>query len=145
MTKIEFFLFVLIAACNAHWSIASELRRMFSIEWAEIERVEQDSENNIELLQSKAEQGDAEAQFILGSMYEYGWDVEVEKNFQEAAKWYKLAAAQGYALARLDIPPQHYVENPQEKYTWTADQCNFTISEVKVISKNHFGKPYPTG
>ncbi len=45
-----------------------------------------------------AEQGDANAQFNLGSMYEYGDGVPQDDT--EAVRWYRLAAAQGYAYAQ---------------------------------------------
>ncbi len=44
-----------------------------------------------------AEQGDANAQFNLGSMYEYGEGVPQDD--KEAARWFRLAAEQGYAKA----------------------------------------------
>ena len=56
------------------------------------------------LLRPLAEQGDAEAQYNLGRMYEGG--MGVEPNFAEAVKWYRLAADQDndgakYNLARM--------------------------------------------
>jgi TPR repeat protein len=47
----------------------------------------------------KAEVGDAEAQFDLGSVYANG-DV-VPKDYIEAAKWFRKAAEQGFANAQL--------------------------------------------
>ena len=41
------------------------------------------------------EQGDAGAQFNLGILYEHG--PCVTQDFQEAAKWYRMAAEQGHA------------------------------------------------
>ena len=43
-------------------------------------------------------EGDAEAQYLLGTMYENGLGVRF--NDEEAKKWYRKAAAQGYAEAR---------------------------------------------
>ena len=48
-------------------------------------------------LNSMAEQGDAEVQFILGSMYEKGTGVRQDKG--KAVEWYQKAAAQGHADA----------------------------------------------
>ncbi len=45
----------------------------------------------------KAETGDANAQFNLGVMYDNG--MGVPKDDAEAAKWYRLAAEQGNAMA----------------------------------------------
>ena len=44
-----------------------------------------------------AERGDAKAQFELGLMYEQGDGVD--RNFAEAARWYRKAMAQGHELA----------------------------------------------
>ena len=46
----------------------------------------------------KAEQGDAEAQFNLGLMYEEGQGVL--RNYKEAVKWIRKAAEQGFAKAQ---------------------------------------------
>ncbi len=48
-----------------------------------------------------AEQGDANAQFNLGSMYEYGDGVPQDDT--EAVRWYRLAADQGYAKAQSNL------------------------------------------
>jgi TPR repeat protein len=48
-----------------------------------------------------AEQGNAEAQTLLGAMY---WSGDgLPRNHAEAAKWYLRAAQQGYARAQNDI------------------------------------------
>jgi len=52
----------------------------------------------LDLLKQHAEQGDAEAQFNLGVMYDNGDGVA--QNYAEAVRWYRLAAAQGYAVAQ---------------------------------------------
>jgi uncharacterized protein len=48
-----------------------------------------------------AEQGDAEAQFHLGVMYESGQGVL--RNHAEASKWYRKAAEQGDAVAQFNL------------------------------------------
>ena len=53
------------------------------------------SEEQIREMARRAEQGDVEAQFALGAMYNYGKGVP--KDYQLAVKWYKLAAEQGDA------------------------------------------------
>lgn len=55
-----------------------------------------------------AEQGDAEAEYNLGFMYENGDGVDV--NLDEACRWYKMAANQGdedaaEALKRIQTNP----------------------------------------
>ena len=79
-----------------------------------------------------AEQGDADAQYNLGSMYFRGDGVE--QDYVEAVKWYTLAAEQGYARAQAELGsmyenswpykraiPQDYVE-AVKWYTLAAEQ-----------------------
>lgn len=49
----------------------------------------------------KAENGDAEAQFKLGELFETG--VEVKHDMKQAANWYTLAAEQGYTQSQYYI------------------------------------------
>lgn len=49
-------------------------------------------------LRPLAERGNAEAQFLLGKMYSFGWGVKDDK--EEAARWYGESARQGYPKAR---------------------------------------------
>lgn len=53
------------------------------------------------LLLKAAEQGNAEAQFRLGILYETG--IGVDKNYSAAAKWYRKAAEQGHAQAQNNL------------------------------------------
>ena len=48
-----------------------------------------------------AEQGDAEAQYNLGFMYDHGQGVPQDD--AEAVKWFRKAAEQGYARAQNDL------------------------------------------
>lgn len=50
---------------------------------------------------SLAEQGDAEAQLILGSMYDTG--LGVSQDYIEAVKWYRMAAERGNAKAQSKL------------------------------------------
>ena len=52
---------------------------------------------DIDALRERAEQGDAEAQWSLGLAYAKGEGVPQDD--AEAARWYRLAAEQGYARA----------------------------------------------
>ena len=45
-----------------------------------------------------AEQGDADAQYFVGAMYENGRGVR--QNYAEASKWYRRAARQSHAEAK---------------------------------------------
>ena len=53
-----------------------------------------------------ADQGNARAQVILGSMLEFGQGVP--QNHAEAVKWYRLAADQGNAHAQVNLGGMYY-------------------------------------
>ena len=53
-----------------------------------------------------AEQGDAVAQFNLGSMYRKGQGVR--QDYQEAIRWFRLAAEQGDAVAQFNLGVMYY-------------------------------------
>ena len=54
----------------------------------------------------KAEQGDAEAQSVLGLMYTLGLGVPQDKH--ESVKWYRRAAEQGYAHGQFSLGVMYY-------------------------------------
>ena len=53
-----------------------------------------------------AEQGDAEAQFNVGNMYDRGEGVI--QDYKTAAKWYALAAEQGHIKAQFNVGNMYY-------------------------------------
>ena len=72
-------------------------------------------------LRARAEAGDAEAQNLLGIMYDYG--LSVPQDDAEAARWFRLAADQGHAESQYELGgrywtgegvPQDYVQ----AHTW---------------------------
>lgn len=52
-------------------------------------------------LLQRAKKGDAEAQYNLGNCYYYG--LGIEKNYDEAVKWFRQSAEQDYAPAQNDL------------------------------------------
>ena len=71
----------------------------------------------LRLFRPLADQGDADAQSMLGLMYDLGRGVP--QDYAQAVKWYRLAADQGYAWAQNNLGnmyelgqgvPQDYVE-----------------------------------
>jgi len=62
---------------------------------------------------AKAEQGDARAQFQLGLHYYLGRGVE--KDFEEAVKWYRKAAEQGNAYAQFNLGGRYFDGEGQKK------------------------------
>ena len=68
-----------------------------------------------------AAQGEARAQFTLGTMYKNGEGVP--QNYVEAVKWYRLAAAQGVAGAQNNLGVMHnngegVLQNYAEAVKW---------------------------
>jgi TPR repeat protein len=53
----------------------------------------------VDKLQSRADAGDSESQFMLGKFYYYGFCVE--RNYREAIQWFRAAAIQGHASAQF--------------------------------------------
>jgi len=53
-------------------------------------------------VRAKAEKGDAQSQYELGSAFSFG-DIGVAKDEAEAVKWYRKAAEQNYATAQVSL------------------------------------------
>ena len=74
-----------------------------------------------------AEQGNADAQFILGAAYSIGEGVE--KSYSQAVYWYRKAAEQGEAIAQYNLGKAYYngegVEQSKSKALyWLRKACN---------------------
>ena len=65
------------------------------------EIIENSSDAGLQFWLKKAEQGDADAQFNLGYLYESGRGVS--QDYNEAAKWYRKAAEQGHEKAQYNL------------------------------------------
>ena len=63
-----------------------------------------------------AEQGDSNAQFQLGEMYEKGR--KVRKNENTAQQWYRLAAEQGHVSAQFNLGRLMQDKNVVESLKW---------------------------
>jgi TPR repeat protein len=61
---------------------------------------------SIDQVQSLAAQGDANAQNLLGSLYERG--AGVDKSLGDARKWYEAAAEQGHATAQSNLGAMYW-------------------------------------
>lgn len=60
-----------------------------------------DKQAVLERVRPLAEQGNANAQYNMGVLYDRGYGVE--RDYDKARKWYKKAAAQGYAKAAHNL------------------------------------------
>ena len=67
--------------------------------WDAYER--QDYKTAYKLWLPLAEQGDADAQVLLGEMYDKGQGVP--QDYKESIKWYRLSAEQGDAIAQYNL------------------------------------------
>ena len=68
-----------------------------------------------------AEQGDAEAQYLLGGMYDEGYGVN--KSDKEALKWWLMAAEQGHAQAQNNLGTGYFdgrgvIQDYEEAAKW---------------------------
>ena len=59
------------------------------------------AQDNLDAVRQAADQGDAEAQYNLGVMYNTG--MGVLKDDAEAVRWFQLSADQGHASAQLNL------------------------------------------
>jgi|GEM_PF-2089945 len=115
------------------------------------EKTVTESTNSLKEMQEAADQGNAEAQSIMGSKYSMGWD-GLPKDYKEAVKWYTKSAEQGYAEAQYFLGglykdgngvPMDYRE-AVKWYTKSAEQGNASAQfalgllyeEGKGVSKN---------
>ncbi len=98
------------------------------------------AQSGFEAIKAREEAGDVLPQFILGAMYDLG-DV-VAQNDQEAVKWYRLAADQGYADAQNNLGVMYGLgqgvpQNDQRVYVWfllAATQDNTNAIEGRDLA-----------
>jgi TPR repeat protein len=95
-------------------------------------------------LRAKAESGDVEAQFQLGSRYHVG--VGVLENAAEAVKWYRLAADRGNAPAQQALGHMYDVgagvpENDIEAVKW----FRLSAEQGYARAQSSLGSMYETG
>ena len=95
-------------------------------------------------VQPMAEQGNALAQYNLGVMYYYGHNVE--QDYDEAVKWWRLAADQGHAYA------QHYLANMYfcgygvtRSYEEAASLYRLAAEQGMAVSQHNLGSMYANG
>lgn len=69
-----------------------------------------------EVLMPLAQAGELQAQKVIAHMYSFGQDVEID--FAEATKWYRLAAEQGDPVAQNNLASHLLEENLEEAIKW---------------------------
>jgi len=87
---------------------------------------------------SKAEQGDARAQYNLGHMYEHG--EVVPRKFEKAIYWYTKAAEQGDKMAQFNLGAMHDTEEKfMQDYVTAYAWYNLAASqgdEIATVKKD---------
>ena len=87
-----------------------------------------------------AQEGDAEARFKLGWLYEQGqW---VAKDPAQAAHWYRLAADQGetvaqYNLALLLLSGSGVAKDPVQAVAWLRKSADLGLSSAQLKLAEH--------
>jgi TPR repeat protein len=92
---------------------------------------------SIELLNPLAEQGNAEAQCILGNIYHMGLGVNVDGS--RAVQWYQQSAQQGYAIASNNLAGIYFMgecgvaEDYEEALKWSKLSQKQGFEDSKYI------------
>lgn len=102
----------LVALSVPVWSGAAALAQDFKKGWDAYE--EDDYATALNELLPLAKEGDSEAQYLVGTIFQDGNGVP--QDFSEAAEWYLLAAEQNYASAQFNLGAMYYLGNgvPQD-------------------------------
>ena len=98
----------------------------------------------VQNLRQRAKQGDAIAQFTLGSCYANGRGVV--RDYAEAAKWYRLSAEQGYAAAqnRLGVCCSRGLGVAQN-YTEAVSWYRKAAEQGNAFAEDNLGACYSSG
>jgi len=127
-----FFVIGFISICVVHQSIA---------------------ESNVQEIISKAKQGEADAQYHLGSMYNSGEGIPHDD--EQAVQWYRKAAEQGHVGAQYNLALMYKhgqgvlldFKRASQWFTKAAEQghvgAQFILALLKILSKlaNGLQKP----
>ena len=91
-----------------------------------------------------AEQGHADAQYNLGSMYDEGQGVP--RDAAEAAKWHRKAAVQGHADAQLSLALMYsYGDGVPQDYTKAAKWYRLAAEQGRARAQYILGIMYVKG
>ena len=92
-----------------------------------------------------AEQGDAEAQYNLGVMYEHS--LGVPQDYKTAVKWYRLSAEQGLAIAQSRLGFLHLlgIRGVQQDYKEAVKWSRLAAEQGNAIAQYFLGHSYADG
>ena len=95
-------------------------------------------------LRTRAEQGDAGAQNVLGFMYSHGRGVPQDDH--EAVRWYQLAADQGHAAAQFNLGLKHVNGKGTPRDARAAVRCwRLAADQGHATAQNNLGSMYANG
>ena len=103
-----------------------------------------DYKEAVRLFLPLAEQGNAEAQFNLGAMYDNGQGVP--QDYKEAVKWFRLSAEQGLAKAQLFLGWMY--QNGQgvgQDYKEAVKWYRLSAKQGLAKAQNNLGWMYQNG
>jgi hypothetical protein len=132
---------VLVSVTITPGTVAAALDSLNRIEEASTAQSAGDYAAAERLLQPVAEQGVADAQFQLGSMYENGQGVNQDDD--QATHWYKEAAGQGLADAQYCLWRMYYRRDGHvdEGVDWLrqAAEQGYTDAQYRLAKSYHTG------
>lgn len=99
---------------------------------------------NYEKIHKTAEQGNAEAQFLLGKCYAFG--LGTEKNMEQAVDWYRKSAEQGNAKAQNNLGNCYlWGEGVDEDYEEAARWFTKSAEQGRASGQYNLGTLYLSG
>lgn len=99
---------------------------------------------DIEETRDLAESGDAWYQTELALMYHRGQGVN--KNYEEAVRWYRLAAEQGFSKAQANLGVMYGEgHGVVQDYTEAARWFRMAAEQGNALAQHHLGLLYGTG
>ena len=110
----------------------------------ELKKNKKKLDNFVKSNMKAAIQGNANAQIILGFMYENGEGMT--KNFDEAVKWYRRAADQGYAIAQNNLGDIYYYgKGVTRDYDKALNWFRKAADQGYAEAQNNMGYMYEKG
>ena len=108
------------------------------------EATEDTNEEWVAWTRNRAEQGNADAQYIFGLIYYVGEDVA--QNYVEAVKWFRRAAEQGHAEAQYFLGwAYHEGDGVAQNYAEAAKWYRRSADQGDADAQNHLGLLYDSG
>ena len=101
-------------------------------------------QRDISSLQLRANQGDTEAEYLLGRSYMTGNGVP--RNYEEAAKWFRQSAAQGFADAEFSLGYLYeHGDGVRRDYRQAVSYYSIAASQGQATAENNLASMYEHG